>query len=131
MICVSVSDDMHRSLTGASVRCLPFVSPRCHSNQISPNPPSALPHAKLSSLHPKAGNVLDRHPHLLRDLFTLTQQLFQENPPAYGGGAGGAAMITERKRAWVAQRVAELAEVVGCMVIAAYHRYRVSAIRPL
>lgn len=37
-------------------------------------------------------------------------------------------MVTERKRAWVAQRVAELAEIVGCMVMAAYHRYNIVSV---
>lgn len=84
------------------------------------------------SLHPKAERILSRHhPDLMEELFDLLRELFKENPPVIanerglleggGGGGGGAA----RKREWVAQRVAELSEVVGCMVIASYHRYRV------
>ena len=69
----------------------------------------------------------------MQELFELLRELFKENPPVIasekglleggGGGGGGAA----RKREWVAQRVAELSEVVGCMVIAGYYRYSVSA----
>ncbi|CAN0360309.1 unnamed protein product, partial [Laminaria digitata] len=88
------------------------------------------------SLHPKAGQVLDRSPGLMRELLDLARELFKENPPVYGhhgvggegagggGGGAGAAVIAARKREWIAQRVSELSEVVGCMVIAGYHRYR-------
>ena len=66
----------------------------------------------------------------MRELLDLARELFKENPPVYGhhgvgGEEAGASVIAARKREWVAQRVSELSEVVGCMVIAGYHRYRV------
>lgn len=95
-----------------------------------PNLPS-LPRKLKTSLHPKAEQVLARHhPQLMRELFDLLRELFKENPPVIAGerghgerGGGGGAV---RKREWVAQRVSELSEVVGCMVIAGYYHYRVS-----
>ncbi|CAN0012570.1 unnamed protein product, partial [Hapterophycus canaliculatus] len=78
-----------------------------------------------NSLHPKAEQVLGRHhPNLMRELFDLLRELFKENPPVIAGerGQGGGGAV--RKREWVAQRVSELSEVVGCMVIAGYYRYR-------
>lgn len=68
----------------------------------------------------------------MKALFGLTRDLFKENPPVVGdagegrAGGAGAAMIAARKREWVAQRVAELSEVAGCMLMAGYYRYRVS-----
>lgn len=68
----------------------------------------------------------------MRELLDLARELFKENPPVslhhhggVGGEGAGAAVVAARKREWIAQRVSELSEVVGCMVIAGYHRYRV------
>lgn len=35
-------------------------------------------------------------------------------------------VVSEFKRAWVIQRIMELAEVEGCMLLTARHRYKVS-----
>lgn len=82
-----------------------------------------------TSLHEKARQVLDRQPKLIEEMFYALRELFKDNPPVVveegGGRGGGVATIAARKREWVAQRVAELSEIVGCLVIAAYYRYRV------
>ena len=77
---------------------------------------------------------------LVRTLLDLTRDLFETNPPAaelamgsgpsgdWRGGLGGAAaaVISARKSEWVAHKVAELAELARCMVLAGYSRYPVS-----
>lgn len=87
-----------------------------------------------NSLREKAGSVLEKFPHLLQDLCNLARNLIRENPSVSGGGKaaenlGGMMVVGELKRAWVTQRLAELTEVAGCMILTAHQRCKVSGYR--